>query len=149
MATLRFSSLIFSIALLFGVTACGPSLVLQGVDYAQPVESVLEPDSNNEVHDQRYAVKFTIAPVLEEEGISSVDEIRLIRNTAGYYFMTASNFTSVYVFEPGESELSLKNKIEITEEGLQQPAFNQRQGQIQLVDLETGDTYNLDHNGRI
>lgn len=149
MAKSRLSSLIFSIALLFGVTACGPSLVLQDVDYAQPVESVLEPDSNTDVHDQRYAVKFNIAPVLEEEGVSSVDEIRLIRNTAGYYFLTASSFTSVYVFEPGEGELSLKNKIDISDEGLQQPAFNQRQGRIQLVDLETGNTYNLDHNGRI
>jgi len=136
------------LALFFSVAACGPSLVLQGVDYAQPIESVLMPDSNAQVHDQRYAVKFTVAPILEEEGVSSVNEIRLIRNSAGYYFVTAQNFTNVYVFEPGESELKLKNKVEITESGLLKPAFNQRDGGIELVDLETGDTYSLGHNGR-
>lgn len=135
------------VALLFGAAACGPSLVLQGVDYAQPIESVLTPDSNAEVHDQRYAVKFNISPVLEEEGESSVDQVRLIRNSAGYYFLTAAGFNNVYVFAPAESELELETKINITGDGLQQPAFNQRNGQIELVDIATGDTYNLDQNG--
>ena len=136
------------VALLFGAAACGPSLVLQGVDYAQPIESVLSPNSNAEVHDQRYAVKFNLSPVLEEEGVSSVDQVRLIRNSAGYYFLTAAGFNNVYVFAPDESELSLETKINITGSGLQQPAFNQRNGQIELVDMATGDTYNLDQNGR-
>jgi hypothetical protein len=122
--------------------------VLQGVDYAQPIESVLSPNSNAEVHDQRYAVKFNLSPVLEEEGVSSVDQVRLIRNSAGYYFLTAAGFNNVYVFAPDESELSLETKINITGSGLQQPAFNQRNGQIELVDMATGDTYNLDQNGR-
>ncbi len=148
MAKPKLITLSLCVALLFGAAACGPSIVLQGVDYAQPIESVLAPDANAEVHDQRYAVKFTIAPVLEEEGASSVDEIRLIRNSAGYYFLTAAGFNNVYVFEPGESELSLKRKIEISASGLQQPAFNQRDGHIELVDLGTGNTYNLDQSGR-
>ena len=135
------------VALLFGAAACGPSLVLQGVDYAQPIESVLSPNSNAEVHDQRYAVQFNISPVLEEEGINSVDQIRLIRNSAGYYFLTAAGFSNVYTFSPGESELALETTINITGNGLQQPAFNQRNGMIELVDMATGDTYNLDQNG--
>lgn len=147
MAKPKLTTLILCVALLFGAAACGPSLVLQGVDYAQPVESVLTPDDNAEVHDQRYAVKFSISPVLEEEEVSSVDEIRLIRNSAGFYFLTAAGFNNVYVFEPEESELSLTTLIEITESGLQEPAFNQRDGQIELVDMGTGDTYNLDQNG--
>ena len=137
------------IALLFGAAACGPSLVLQGVDYAQPIESVLSPDSNADVHDQRYAVKFNISPVLQEEGVSTVDQIRLIRNSAGYYFLTAQGFNNVYVFSPEASELELESKINITNNGLQQPAFNQRSGTIELVDLATGDTFNLDQNGLI
>ena len=134
-------------ALLFGAAACGPSLVLQGVDYAQPIESVLSPNSNAEIHDQRYAVKFNISPILEEEGVTSVDQVRLIRNSAGYYFLTAAGFNNVYVFTPEESELSLETKINISGNGLQQPAFNQRDGQIELVDMATGDTFNLDQNG--
>lgn len=147
MAKPKLITLSLCVALLFGAAACGPSLVLQGVDYAQPIESVLAPDSNAEVHDQRYAVKFNISPVLEEEDVSSVDEVRLIRNSAGYYFLTAAGFSNVYVFTPEESELSLETKINITENELQQPVFNQRDGQIELVDMSTGDTYNLDQNG--
>jgi hypothetical protein len=83
------------VALLFGAAACGPSLVIQNVDYSQPVESVLTPDGDAMVHDQRYAIKFSISPILEDEGVSSVDEIRLIRNRAGYYFVTAEGFSNV------------------------------------------------------
>ncbi len=147
MAKPKLTTLTLCVALLFGAAACGPSLVLEDVDYAQPIESVLAPDDNSEVHDQRYAVKFSIAPVLEEEGITSVDEIRLIRNRAGYYFLTAAEFNNVYVFEPAESELALATIIEITENGLEQPAFNQRDEHIELVDLGTGESYNLDQSG--
>lgn len=145
-------TILLSVFLLAGATACGPSLVLQDVNYTQPLESVLTPNAENQVHDQRYAIQFNISPVLEEEGVSSVDEIRLIRNRAGYYFVTASGFNHVYVFEPAESELKLKNTIELSEEGenvLGQPAFNQRTEHIELIDRESGTTFNLDHNGLI
>lgn len=147
MAKPKLITLTMCVALLFGAAACGPSLVLQGVDYAQPIESVLAPDSNAEVHDQRYAVQFNISPVLEEEGVNSVDQIRLIRNGAGYYFLTAAGFNNVYVFASGDSELALETIINISGNGLQQPAFNQRNGMIELVDMASGDTYNLDQNG--
>lgn len=148
MAKPTITTLALCVAILFGAAACGPSLVIQNVDYAQPIESVLSPDSNNDVHDQRYAIKFNVTNILEEEGSSSVDEVRLIRNGAGYYFVTAAGFNSVYVFKADENELKLENRIEITGEGLGQPAFNQREGFIELVDRATGDTYNLDHEGR-
>lgn len=148
MAKPTFTTLILCVAVLFGAAACGPSLVIQDVDYSQPIESVLSPDSDNEVHDQRFSVKFNLNPILAEEGVSSVEEIRLIRNRSGFYFVTASGFTHVYVFKPEEDELALEHKIEITEEGLQEPAFNQRGSHIELVDLTTGQTYNLDQTGR-
>ncbi len=139
-------TLTLCVALLVGAAACGPSLVIQNVDYSQPVESVLTPDSDEMVHDQRYAIKFSISPILEEEGVSSVDEIRLIRNREGYYFVTAAGFMNVYVLKAEESELELSKKIEISGDGLGQPAFNQRDTYIELIDMETGATYNLDHN---
>jgi hypothetical protein len=149
MARPNLITLSLCVALFFGTVACGPSIVLQQVDYAQPIESVISTHSNNDVHDRRYAVKFNISPVLEEEGMDSVDQVRLIRNSAGYYFLTAAGFSSVYVFKPGENELKLETKINISGDGLNQPAFNQRSGLIELVDLGTGETYNLDQNGRI
>jgi len=148
MAKPTITTLLLCVAVLFGTVACGPSLVIQDVDYSQPIESVLTPDSDNQVHDQRFSIKFSLSPILEHEGSGSVDEIRLIRNRAGFYFVTASGFNHVYVFKADESELSLKNKIEITQEGLQEPAFNQRGSHIELVDLATGTTHNLDQTGR-
>ncbi|PWN07600.1 hypothetical protein [Rhodohalobacter mucosus] len=147
MAKPTITTLLSCVALFFAAAACGPSLVLQNVDYAQPIESVLTPDSNNQVHDQRYAIKFTITDILSEEEISSVDQIRLIRNSAGYYFVTAPGFSNVYVFETSESELKLSTRISVSDSGLDQPAFNQRNTHIELVDLSTGNTYNLDQNG--
>lgn len=147
MAKPTITTLSLCVALLFGAVACGPSLVIQDVDYAQPIESVLSPDSDNQVHDQRFAVKFNISGILEEEGASSVDEVRVIRNSSGYYFVTASGFNNVYVFETDASELKLAEKIEISSEGLGQPAFNQRDSYIELVDRASGDTYQLDENG--
>jgi len=147
MAKPKLITLSLCVALLFGAAACGPSLVIQDVDYTQPIESVLAPNSDLEVHDQRYAVKFNISPILEEEGVSSVDEIRLIRNRAGFYFLTASGFSNVYVFKTAESELDLETIIEIPQGELMQPAFNQRDGYVELVDLETGESYSLSKDG--
>lgn len=135
--------------LMIGTVSCGPSLVIQNVDYSQPLESVLTPNSENMVHDQRYAIKFSVAPILEAEGTSSVNEVHLIRNHDGYYFVTAGGFQNVYVFAPGEGELELENTIEFVENPLEDPAFNRRDGYIELVDLSVDETYRLNHEGII
>lgn len=132
---------------MIGSVSCGPSLVIQNVDYSQPLESVLTPDSENMVHDQRYAIKFSVSPILEAEGSSSVNEVHLIRNNDGYYFVTANGFQNVYVFAPGEGELKLENTIEFVENALGEPAFNKREGYIELVDLSNNESYRLDHEG--
>jgi len=147
MAKSTITKLFVSIALIFSLAACGPSLVIQNVDYAQPIESVIALDSNNDAQDKRYAIKFNVSKLLEAEGASSVSEVRLIRNRAGYYFVTASGFNNVYVFEASENELKLKEKIKITSSGLGSPAFNQRHDYIELIDTASGDVYRLDHNG--
>lgn len=135
--------------LMMGTVSCGPSLVIQNVDYSQPLESILTPDSENMVDDQRYAIKFSVSPILEAEGASSVNEIHLIRNIDGYYFVTANGFQNVYVFAPGEGELELENTIEFVENSLGEPAFNRRDGYIELVDLSANETYRLNHEGII
>lgn len=133
--------------LMIGTVSCGSSLVIQNVDYSQPLESVLTPNGENVVHDQRYAIKFSVSPILETEGRESVNEIRLIRNTAGYYFVTANNFQNVYVFAPGQGVLELEHTIEFTENPLQEPAFNQRTDYIELIDLSDGESYRLNEEG--
>lgn len=145
MSKQRLLYLLFSLAILVSATACGSSLILENVDYSQPIESVLVPDSDQNIHDQRFAVKFSIAPLLAEENMTETDEIRMIRNRSGFYFVTATGFNNVYVFAPGESVLELVEKVFITENGLSQPAFNQRETYIELIDRNTGDTFNLNY----
>lgn len=127
-------------------TGCGSSLVIQNVDYSQPVESVLTPDSNGDIHDQRFALRLSVNPLLEAEGMDDVSEIRLIKNRDGYYFITADGFSKVYVLEPGEGELIVFEEIEFPEP-MEQPAFNQRGSHIELIARNFGQTYNIDQNG--
>lgn len=132
---------------MLSVAACGPSLVIQNVDYSQPIESVITPAEDNTIHDQRYAISFSIAPLLTEENISSVDEVHLIRNHRGYYFVTAAGFSNIYVLKAAEGELALQTKIQLTGNGLGQPALNQRGDHIEVVDLSTGQTYQVNEEG--
>lgn len=147
MTKMKLIKLSVMITTMLAFTACGSSLVIQNVDYSQPLESVLVPNSEGEVHDQRYAIKFNINQILEDQGMQSVEEIRLIRNNAGFYFVTAAGFSSVYVFEPGESELKLSKEITFTDGQISEPAFNQRNTHIELIDGQTGQTYILNNNG--
>lgn len=135
------------LAFMLIMTGCGSSLVIQNVDYSQPLESVLSPDSDGQIHDNRYAIQFSIAPILEYEGSEGVDEIRLIRNANGFYFVIADGFNNVYIFEPGEGELSLHEEVELPDGPISEPAFNQRNTHIELINQSSGQTYNLDQNG--
>ena len=83
-------------------------------------------------------MSFNTKPLFFEEiGDSTAyldRDIRIIRDTKGYYFVTAKNFKNVYVFEGIDGELKLDNKIGISEKGMNNPAFNQRIPYIELVD---------------
>ena len=130
---------IILIPLFLSFAACS-SLVLKPVDFAWPVESVLHVNDNGSVKEERHTLNFNVkALFLEEtEGDSTAylnKDIRIIRDTKGYYFVTAQNFKNVYVFTGTDGELKLDNKIEISEkEGMSNPAFNQRLPYVELVD---------------
>ena len=127
----------------FLLSACGSSLIIENVDFSQPLESVLSPDTDNVVVDQRYALRFDLTEVLNREGVLSVSEIRLLRDRAGFYYLTAPGFGSVYQFIPEVNSLKLLNRIEIPGTALQEPALNQRGTHIELVDTANGRTFNL------
>ena len=116
------------------------SLVLKPVDFAWPVESVLHVNDDGFVKEDRNTLHFNVKSLFLEEtaGDSTAylnKDIRIIRDTKGYYFVTAQNFKNVYVFVGTDGELKLDNKIEISEkEGMSNPAFNQRTPYIELVD---------------
>jgi len=147
MKSTKFLKLFALMVFMLVIAGCGSSLVIQNVNYAQPIESVLAPDTDGMVHDQRYAVKFSITPLLEYEGSESVEEIRFIRSTPGFYFVTAEGFGNVYIFSPGEGELTLHEEVALPDGPISEPAFNQRNTHIELINQSTGQTYNLDQNG--
>lgn len=130
--------------------ACGPSLELTGVEYSEPIESVLEPDADGNVEDPRTGLKFNVLALQEEEtgeGTTvETPEVRVIRNFEGYYFITAPGYRNVYVFEPVESGLDLYEIIEVDEDGITEPAFNQRTPDIELLDGPDV-TYRLSKDG--
>jgi len=132
---------------------CSQSMVISKVDYSQSIESVLKPNESGMVSDMQHGLKFNIKPIqyAETQDTSSVTvkEVRYIRGQEGYYYITAPHFNHVYVMAPEKSTLKLKKKIAVTdsEQGLQQPAFNQRTSYIQLLNRETGDSWQLTVKG--
>lgn len=139
--------LIFAALLIY--TACS-TLTLQSANFSWPLESVLSVDANGNVSEQKYSVEFNTRPVFFEEYQDSSayigKKIRLIRDRQGYYYLTAENFKNVYVFQADDGELTLQNKIPISESGILNPAFNQRMTYIELVDGDNN-KLSLTHEG--
>lgn len=133
------------------VIGCKQSMVISKVDYSQPIESVLTPDEDGMVEDVRNGLKFNILPIQfkETQDTSSVttSEIRYIRGAKGYYYLTAPTYKNVYMMSPEEGELKLQETFPIKEPGIDKPAFNQREGYIQLVNRTTGEQYKLTPEG--
>ena len=137
MKHLRLLGNISAAMLLVFAVACGPSLTLTDVDYAQPMESVASPDQNGNVEDIRLGIRFNVTELnIKERGEGSPlpEEVRFIRSRDGYYFVTAPGYRNVYVFEVEERALDLEKVIRVSEAGLANPAFNQRSPYIQLLD---------------
>jgi hypothetical protein len=113
------------------------SLVLKPGDFAWPIESALKVDNKGVVHDERYNISLNVKDLLFAETQDSVNvskvTLRVIRDVKGYYFITASKFKNVYVFEQIEGGLKLAAKILVAQNGLNDPALNQRTPNIQLV----------------
>lgn len=141
------------LALLSGLllAGCKQSLVISDVNYAQPIETVLTPDEDGVVKDHKSGFSFNIMPLqyAETEDTSSVttEQVRYIRSNNGFYYITAPEYKNVYVMAPGEHQLKLENTIRISEEGIAEPALNQRKEYIQLVDRSTGAAWALNTKG--
>jgi len=136
--------------LLLFVTACSSSLVIKKVNFAQPLESVLTPNNNGMVKDVRDGLKFNVMPLqyAETKDTSSVttQDVHLIRGHEGYYYVTAKGYKDVFVMAPSDGTLKLKKKIHINDQGLQNPAFNQRAPYIQLLNGSSA-SYDLTKDG--
>lgn len=127
---------LFLIFLLLLIPAC-VSVSLSPADFSWPAEIVLKADAQGNVFDKRYSMTFNVKPVFVEEFGDSVvvegKEIRLIRNKSGYYFLTSEKFDNVFLFLMSDGALNSAGKILISEDGISQPAFNQRDSYIELL----------------
>ncbi len=145
---MRKFKILLSAIIIFSFAACS-TLSLTPAEFGWPIESVLKIDDKGFVKEDRHTFSFNTKPLFLEEMQDSLAysgrSIRLIRNTEGYYFITAADFKNVYVFSAGKSELVLENKIQINETGLINPAFNQRAPFIELID--EGNVYKLSSEG--
>lgn len=114
------------------------SITLQNVDFGWPVESVLTVDRNGAIADPQRGISAVLTPVSVAELQDSLalrgTVVRIIRSGEGYYFLTAAGFKNVYVFTSGERELCLKSTIEVSPQGLREPALNQRPPFVELLD---------------
>lgn len=146
MNTIKF---LFSSALLL-LAACS-TLTLQPADFSWPVESVVKVDNNGLVHEKRFSFSFNTKELFLKETGDSLGyqnkELRVIRDSKGYYYMVADNFKNVYVFKDKDGTFRLDNKITVSDSaGIQNPAFNQRPPYIELT-YDTNKKVNLTNEG--
>ena len=133
--------------------ACSKALVIENVNYSQPIESVMVPDKNGVVSDMRYGISFNVqtleAEEFEDDTTRSISTVRMIRNASGYYFITANNFRHVYVMAPKKGELKEIKKVLVSEEGISDPAFNWREPMVELIHQQTDERQFLTENGLV
>lgn len=137
---MKFSQWLLAVLLALVLAGCG-GLALRPAEFAWPFESVFKVDSKGiaaeEDQPARYFITFNAKPLLFEETGDSVHvsdrTFRVIRDGAGYYYITGKHFKNVYVFATGEATLTLQTKIPVSQQGLDSPAFNQRPPFVELL----------------
>ena len=131
--------IIVPLILLSTLGACS-MLTLHPANFAWPIESVLPVNDEGMVMEERYSIEFNTVGLFFEEFQDSLsysgNNIRMIRDNGGYYYITAAKFKNVYVFRDKEGDMVLHNKILISESGIEEPAFNQRAPYIELIDKD-------------
>lgn len=128
----------FLLTLLF-VAGCS-QLTLEPADFAWPIETVLNIDDEGFVQENRYSISINVKElfIAETQDSSSYQDasIRIIRDTKGFYYITATTFKNVYLFNADNGKLVLEKVVFVTEFGLDLPAFNQRKPYIEVLDGE-------------
>ncbi|MDT3695443.1 MAG: hypothetical protein ROY99_03560 [Ignavibacterium sp.] len=140
--------ILFILIISFFYYSCS-SLTLTPAEFGWPLEAVLKIDNQGFVKEERHSIYFNTKELFLEEMQDSLGyagkTLRLIRNSEGYYFMTAVDFKNVYIFGEEKNSLILKNTIQINEIGMSDPVFNQRSLFIELI--TNGKSYRLTSDG--
>lgn len=122
---------------LFFFAACSSDIIYKPAKFGYPVESVLKIDNSGKIEEQRYSFSFNVKSIFQEEFMDSTlaagKEVRMIRDDAGYYYLTGKDFNNVYVLFPAQSGFKLTKKIVIPEAKPAKIAFNQKSPYIELI----------------
>ncbi len=129
-----------SIGFLVSILLVGcSSLQLQPADFSWAAEEIIEVGSKGMVDAKRYSVAFTVTPLLAQEfaadsmAAKNTKEIRLIRDKAGFYYLTGKKFKNVYVLVQSEGALAVNNTLTISaEKPMDDPKFDQKDSYIEL-----------------
>ncbi|MFA6468724.1 MAG: hypothetical protein WCW35_07490 [Bacteroidota bacterium] len=120
------------------VAGCS-SLQLQPADFSWAAEEIVEVGNKGMVDAKRYSVAFNITALLAKEfaadtmAAKNTKEVRLIRDKAGFYYLTGKNFKSVYVLAQSDGALAVNNAVVISaEKGMDDPKFDQKDSYIEL-----------------
>jgi hypothetical protein len=127
----------------------GCALTIKPVDFSWSYESVMTADANGNYRAEPKTIAFNGAEVFKAESgkkdAVADRPVRVIRDAAGYYYVTAAGFKSVYVFKGAEGKLTLKKKVLIDPNGMEKPFFNRREEGIELA--AGGQSYLLNKKG--
>ena len=129
-----------SIGFLVSIMLVGcSSLQLQPADFSWAAEEIIEVGSKGMVDAKRYSVAVTVTPLLAKEfatdtmAAKNTNEVRLIRDKAGFYYLTAKKFKNVYVLVQSEGALAVNNTLVISaEKQMDDPKFDQKDSYIEL-----------------
>lgn len=115
------------------------SLQLQPADFSWAAEEVVPVGSQGMVDAKRYSVSFNVTALLAKEfaadaaGAKNTTEVRLIRDKAGFYYITGKNFKNVYVLVQSDGALAVNNTLTISaEKAMDDPKFDQKDSYIEL-----------------
>lgn len=124
--------------LLAAAVALLPACVtVKPVDYSWSFESVMNKDAAGVYRAEPKTLAFDATEIFREEtgkkDAVADRPLRVIRDAAGFYYVTAPGFRHVFVLEGGERKLTLEKKILVDPDGMEKPFFNQRERGIELV----------------
>jgi hypothetical protein len=142
-------------AVLFWIAASlalpGCALTIQPVDFSWSFESVLKPDADGMYRAEPKTIAFNATELFREESgkpdAVADKPLRMIRDSAGFYYVTAAGFKQVYILKGKEGKLTLEEKVLIDPNGMEKPFFNRRDEGIELA--ANGQTYLLNKQGII
>ncbi len=128
------------------------SLQLQPADFSWAAEEIVEVNAKGMVDAKRYSVAFNVKPLLAKEfaadsmAAKNTGEVRLIRDKAGFYYLTGKKFKNVYVLAQSDGALAVSNTLLISaEKAMDDPKFDQKDSYIELWNGK--DRYQLSKGG--